>query len=107
MCAVVLLQEHGHLAREEILRDPRNHGLMPDAADRLKVLHLDFEEFTTIRYRPGWCDMWTNQSNWVWMDTTWPAYCTLKACMRSRPAKQLCDLCKVVLRACGCTTRHA
>jgi hypothetical protein len=53
--AVLLLQEHGHLAREEILRDTRNHGLMPNAAERLKVLHLDFEEFTTIRYGPGGC----------------------------------------------------
>lgn len=43
------VQEHGHLARQDILCDSRNHGVMGEAHKRLIVLQVDFEEFRTIR----------------------------------------------------------
>lgn len=46
---VLLLQEEGQAARAEILRDPRNHGPVADAPSRLKAMHLDYEDFSTIR----------------------------------------------------------
>lgn len=44
------MQQHGHMVREDILADQRNHGPVGDAARRLIVLHLDYEEFSTIRW---------------------------------------------------------
>lgn len=41
--------ENGKAAREEILRDPSNHGSVGNAAARLKVMKLDYEDFTSIR----------------------------------------------------------
>lgn len=44
------MQQHGHMVREDILADKRNHGPVGDAARRLIVLQLDYEEFPTIRW---------------------------------------------------------
>lgn len=37
------------MVREEILKDSRNHGALGEAAQRLIVMHLDYEEFPTIK----------------------------------------------------------
>lgn len=48
-CLTTCLQEHGHTAREDVLRDQRNHGPLGGAAQRLKVMHADFEDFASIK----------------------------------------------------------
>lgn len=42
--------DSGHAARQDILADTSNHGPVPDAGSRLKVMHLDYEDLPTI-----WC----------------------------------------------------
>jgi hypothetical protein len=39
----------GHAARQDILADGRNHGPVPDAGGRLRVMHLDYEDLPSIR----------------------------------------------------------
>lgn len=41
--------EAAHMAREDILRDNRNHGPIGDAARRLICLHLDLEDFPSVQ----------------------------------------------------------
>jgi len=43
------LQEHGHIAREDILKDTRNHGPVDNPAGRLIVMQADYEEFASVR----------------------------------------------------------
>lgn len=64
ICAV---QEHGHLAREDILKDTSVHGPVGDAANRLIVLQVDFEEFRTVR-----CGTRPNQLPSVHSVPAWP-----------------------------------
>lgn len=128
MCGCVPgMQQHGHIVREDILADQRNHGPVRDAALRLVVLHLDYEEFPTIRWgvccgtscsrqadsRQRECELWQQADVCLWVccaafagsllttSTHWGCRCMCLSTMQESTSR----CAAAVLWACICAQR--